>query len=80
MLKNIKKEYINIAHLIVLVPPLLYAGWKGNEIAKDEKDLWVFRSLILLAVLVAVLHGWQLWQRYSRVSKKTESERESDEE
>lgn len=79
MLKNIKQEHINILHLIVIAPLLLYAGWKGHALQLDEKDKWIFRGLLIAGILVALWHGWCLWNKYGmKPSKKMSKPEEED--
>lgn len=65
MLDNIKKEHINILHVLLVAPLLLWLGWKGHEGARDDQEKWIYRGVLLVGALVLLWHGWCLWKKYS---------------
>lgn len=78
MLNNIKPEYVNLVHVVLLVPALLYAGYKGNNTFTDERDVWFFRFLFVLAAIVLAYHGWLLWKRFSNKHENDNDDDEND--
>ncbi len=88
MLDNVKKEHMNILHILVVVG-LLYLVWKGHQNAKTDQDVWMHRAGLALGVLLVACNLWCLWKKYGgslskvagsgqSVSNEAEQETDSD--
>ena len=71
ILKNIKKHYIYIIHIIIVGPLLIYAGHIGSnncmeqEEDGEEKPLYkrIFNVLKWMGIIVTVYHIYLLYKK-----------------
>ena len=53
-------QYINLFHVLVVTPLLLYVGYM-----KGEAPSWAFTTLMVLAIGAGLFHAYKLYKWYS---------------